>query len=260
MEIINLYWNETFDFRNEIAKQKKYTVEDHLREYLCLSHEIGYDLIKVDAIKRHATLNKFSPSNWDHIADIIIKKFSINLKRRSPHIQEMYNNFKDSTNSELKKLGALILLPHLIEPVKFSKFGKPSKSDVQKSFIAHFKVFWFYLLKKHLFKFIIYFFQNLKEAEEDAEKHPHIVIIGESLNQIEKAYFNLGERKFCFNQPLDAFNYCFFSFIGLNISYPGICNHIWYFIQVAIFNLIIPEQLKVPVIEEFLHEFKNICN
>lgn len=149
----------------------------------------------------------------------------------------MYNNLKDSQNSGYRKLGALFLLPHLIEPVKFSKFGKPSRYDVQKGFITHFK--------------------KLSEAKDDKENHPHIVVIGESLDTIEKAYFNLGERKFYFNEPLDAFNYCFYSFIGLNISYPGICNHIWYFIQVAIFNLVIPDQLKVPVIEEFLQEFRN---
>lgn len=172
----------------------------------------------------------------------------------------MYNNFKDSTDSEVKKLGALILLPHLIEPVKFSKFGKPSRSDVQKSFLTHFKVFSILNNLINLNSNYMFYPQNLKDAEEDTEKLPHIVIIGESLNQIEKAYFNLGERRFYFNQPLDAFYYCFYSFIGLNISYPGICNHIWYFIQVAIFNLIIPDQLKVPVIEEFLQEFKNIFN
>lgn len=97
--------------------------------------------MKSDALRRHEVLRTFSFGNWEHITETIITKFATNLKRKCPQIQEIYNSYKMASNPVTRKLLALMLLPHLIEPVKYSKFGKPSRSDVQKGFITYFKVF-----------------------------------------------------------------------------------------------------------------------
>lgn len=45
-EILKHNWNETYDARIEISKKNKFTMEDHLREYLCLTQDEGYKLVR----------------------------------------------------------------------------------------------------------------------------------------------------------------------------------------------------------------------
>lgn len=87
---------------------------------------------------------------------------------------------------------------------------------------------------------------------------PQIVVIGKDLMNIETTYVALANNKIYFDDPLEAIERCFYHFWGLDVPYPPMANHIWYFIQKSIYNISVGSQQLIPAIEQLCYEFNSV--
>lgn len=142
-----------------------------------------------------------------------------------------------------KQLGAFFILPYIVRTSNIKNGKRPTKVEVQESFIIHFKT----LCEAQQYE------EELKEKENPVE--PHIVVIGESLTNIKQSYFIVGDRQYFFNDFFETIENCFYYLSGFQIKYPAKCNHIWNFLQIAIFKIINESQPRLPAIEYLLNEF-----
>lgn len=136
------------------------------------------------------------------------------------------------------------MLPYIVRTANIKNGKRPTKTEVQESFIIHFKT------ECEAKQYEL----DLKDKENPVE--PHIVVIGPSLTSIERSYFIVADdRQYSFEDFFDAIESCFYYFSGFRIEYPAKCNHIWYFLQIAVFKVRYDSQQRLPAIECLLNEF-----
>lgn len=59
---------------------------------------------------------------------------------------------------------------------------------------------------------------------------------------------------YIFKNSLEALNTCFNIFIGINIKYPPNCEHVWLFIQKAIYNVTTEHDRLIPAVVTLIND------
>lgn len=110
-----------------------------------------------------------------------------------------------------------------------------------------------------------YYFQTAAEEtsfEENLKKNnngpiqPRCYIIGELENC--KGCVITTTTKYMFNNPIEAIDACFKIFQGLNTEYPRESEHIWEFLQKAIYNITTSSDKNYNSVLLLMDELKKI--
>ncbi|XP_055910179.1 uncharacterized protein LOC129944638 [Eupeodes corollae] len=216
-------WKRSFAVRWNILEDNKVETADYLAKFpICILNNSNiFKLFLEDSKMLHPDIalnidwqicNKVL-ENGSHLKDPTVKKWitaSLNC------------------SEENRKAIGLLVLPYLFPSTKIKarqgkQSFKASKLEIQEKFILYFET----LGKADDFE------RQLLNSNVGLQ--PRIIFVGE-LNCL-KAYVTLTDKKYAFENPLDAVQQCFYMYQALHIKYPAESTSVWTFIQIYIFNV-----------------------
>lgn len=106
------------------------------------------------------------------------------------------------------------------------------------------------------------FTQSIAEAEEK-DKHttdalPYLYMIGEST--IPESHLVISGKKFVIQDPIEAFDLLFKSYVALSLNYPDEWKHVWLFIQKSIYNVHKDSDLKLSNVSTLINDISKVSN
>lgn len=150
-------------------------------------------------------------------------------------------------------ISALKLLVELFKPINITKrtqtgskklFSRPSKLEIQQSFIYYVNVciFFFKLYYYKIINWNLIFLQSVSKLKEvDDEKSNKALRTGERLQsymvfvevngKVNLFYIIINKHFYKVESPLKANDIYFKSFFVFNLNYPSQCQQIWQFIH-----------------------------
>lgn len=88
------------------------------------------------------------------------------------------------------------------------------------------------------------------------ELQPRIVFVGELKNLT--AYITLIDRKYFFDDPFKAVEFCMHMYLALNLQYPLTCRSVWTFLQKFIFMVNTPYDLNLASLITINHDLLKL--
>lgn len=96
-------------------------------------------------------------------------------------------------------------------------------------------------------------FQSITELREDAETADLQIKFVKDTAAITYAEFIIAGYVFKSCDLLEALNIGFMYIMALDVTYQKLCQHVWQFIQLAVFKIQLPD-VKVPNIETIIKD------
>ncbi|XP_071574491.1 uncharacterized protein [Temnothorax nylanderi] len=204
------------------------SVGQYMAQYPALDNAKGYTLLEIDFEKRNPDKVLKLFVNWPKLSDFLFEKLNNKIKDFSSNIvsEGMYVR----TLKILSSISHLFACVNARKQIKEIKEWRPSKIEVQESFILHVKIIGDLEVQLRS--------RQEKLAQHCCDLQPLVAIVGPELPEIHQSFVVLGVRKyFEVDTPLKAIDVCFKVFHALHIQYPPECAQIWQFIQRAAYDM-----------------------
>ncbi|XP_067203610.1 uncharacterized protein [Linepithema humile] len=220
------YWQLTSSQRWIELVRGNLSIGEYMAQYPALDNEKGYTLLELDFERKYT--DKFMKLfvNWRKLSDFLFGKISAKLK----------DFCNDEVSDDLKTLQVLNNLSYLFAPINARKQTKqikewrPSKAEVQESFVLHVKIIGDLEVQLRA--------REAKLIQYGCTFQPLVAIIGPELACIEQSFVVLGVKKYYeVDTPLKAVDICFKIFHVLHIQYSPECAQLWQFLQRAAYEM-----------------------
>ncbi|XP_075147046.1 uncharacterized protein LOC142221262 isoform X2 [Haematobia irritans] len=225
-------WSETHKFRME-ELQSSISTHDYIKKYAGLSDERGVELVAIDVGIMHPSHKQ--ADNWILIYKEIVKRAR---SLRDNHSLKLLSDIDEASNERYKAQLSLLLVPYILphSGKRSESSGRnATKNEIQMRFIKEYK--------------------SLTDLKEDPEASDLQIKFIRNKNELIYADFSIAGYVYKTCDILEALNTAFMFLMGINVSYPRICVHVWQFIQLAIFKIPLPEA-KVPHVESLVNDLR----
>ncbi|XP_065368981.1 uncharacterized protein LOC135961410 [Calliphora vicina] len=220
--------------RNELLKDKM-PPQYYMQKYSILKSNRGVDLMEIDVNILHPTVVNIS--NWLSLHEKVIEMGR--KLQKVEHIPRILENIDSSNDEKYRASLALVILPYIFPyNARRNEFNeKASKYDTQKRFIKE--------------------YASLDDLNADIECAELQIRFVHCSQQINYAEFKICGHVFKCVDLLEALSSIFHYSVALDMEYPKICQHIWQFIQLAIFQIEI-QGCKQPNVESTINDLYMI--
>ncbi|XP_055856463.1 uncharacterized protein LOC129919562 isoform X2 [Episyrphus balteatus] len=232
--IIENNWKQTHNLRQKLLKASSSILDylDNFPIFVANSKE-SIKLLNIDAKILLPQAQNFSEC-WSLYYPKILK---YGEKSKDNNVKQFMKIVR--TNTEASKIIALIILSYMFPSSRTKKSAtkasyRCSKIESQENFVAYFKTI--QESDNH----------EINLAKNNSGKQPRIVVLGDPSKKLN-AYVTLLDKKYFFEDPLEAFETCFFLFYVLDLNYPAESMMVWTFTQIFLFGIKVEQKFKKGV-------------
>uniref|UniRef100_A0A1I8P705 Uncharacterized protein n=1 Tax=Stomoxys calcitrans TaxID=35570 RepID=A0A1I8P705_STOCA len=217
LDYLMVKWSETFEHRCLELKEEKLTPYEYMERYSILRTPLGTTLMEIDVHNRYP--KALTIHNWMKLNERVIEKAK-KIKRKCQPLTEILKSIEGSKAENYRAALSLLLIPYIL-PHNGRKSEltswRASKLEIQQRFIKDYK--------------------SLDELREEPKPTDLQIRFVHSHPQIIYSEFGISGFIFPFSNLLESLNSLFHYMIAMNIEYPKSCNHVWQFVQCAIFDI-----------------------
>ncbi|XP_075148254.1 uncharacterized protein LOC142229060 [Haematobia irritans] len=249
-------WKRSFNMRHNFIKERN-TLTSIIEEWPILKQSFGYKLISHDFSKLYPTKENLLFDKWESMCTSIIKLFTKILKDEESVL--LLQQLDDpNTNFENRNSIILYLLPSLLKPsnkksvingnLKKRKYIKTTVQDSRETFTL-----WALNaseLQSKIKNTIDYYFKNKQTLQ------PIICGIGQSHTNFNELFVYYGNIFYKVANHVLALDTCFKLFNVLDLKYPDSCKNVWLFLQQHIYEIVVDDSEKTPILVTILNDIK----
>lgn len=226
-------WIQTSKYRiQKLASDASITNSMYLNMFKVLQQPLGYELIEADFELIYPNQSTVLISEWPSFEKEVI---ACAVSRKGNEVKELLDQYRLITDDSQASVAIVLRLLPLLLPCQAVKgasskpLWKLSRQESQDAFLLHIKN-------------ISELKSRLESRREKLKIHgmaeqPLVVVVGETLLNIEAIYVCISDTCYKFPSVLKAFDIVFKSFYALQLPYPKEVEHSWQIVQFRIFGI-----------------------
>ncbi|XP_043483962.1 uncharacterized protein LOC122512279 [Leptopilina heterotoma] len=226
-------WIQTSKYRiQKLASDASITNRMYMNMYKSLQLPIGYELIEADFELIYPNQTNIITSEWPGFEKEVL---ACAVSRKGNEVKDLLDQYR-LVNNDAQAAAAIVLrLLPLLLPCQAVKgaLSKPlwklNRLESQDAFLLHIKNI--SELKNRLDC------RREKLKIHGMAEQPLVVVVGETLLNLEAAYVCVSDTCYKFSSVLKAFEIAFKSFYALQLPYPKEVEHSWQIVQFRIFGI-----------------------
>ncbi|XP_051174558.1 uncharacterized protein LOC127290173 [Leptopilina boulardi] len=225
-------WIQTSKYRiQKLASDASITNRMYMNMYKILQQPSGYELIEADFELMYPNQSHILISEWPSFEKEVI---ACAVSRKGNEVKDLLDQYRNISYTDASVAIVLRLLPLLLpcQAVKGASskpLWKLNRLESQDAFLLHIKNI--SELKVRLDA------RREKLKIHGLSEQPLIVVVGETLINLEAIYVCVSDTCYKFNTVLKAFDVAFKCFYALQLPYPKEVEHSWQIVQFRIFGI-----------------------